>query len=121
MVSFDQDAIDFISEPSDHQPDPGHVYVMARLKATNTATENVPRAPWKDLSFGLIGDANVFYGHPEVPTIVSGEVFALPGGTLPKYDEIFVVPEDEIDSLLLVVSEGYDLTTSEVIKYFSLK
>ena len=121
MVSFDRNAIDFISDPSEHPPDPGHAYVMARLKATNTATGDVPRAPWQDLSFRLIGNANVFYGHPEVPTIVSGEVYALQGGTLPKYDEIFMVPEDEIESLLLVVSEGYDLSTAEAIRYFSLK
>ncbi len=32
-----------------------------------------------------------------------------------------MVPEDESDSLLLVVSEGYALSTAEVIRYFSLK
>ena len=121
MVSFDQNAIDFISRPSENPPDPGHVYVMARLKATNTATGDVPRAPWQDLSFRLVGSANVFYGHPGVSTIVVGEVYALPGGTVPEYDEVYMVPEEEIDSLLLVVSEGYDLSTAEVIRYFSLK
>ena len=121
MVSFDRNAIEIVYEPSEHPPDPGHVYVMARLKATSTATGDVPRAPWQDLSFRLVGNANVFYRHPAVSTTVSGERHALPGGTLTEYDEIFMVPEEEIDSMLLVVSEGFTLSTAEVIRYFSLK
>ena len=30
-----------------------------------------------------------FYGYPGVPTIVPGEVYALSGGTVPDYVEIF--------------------------------
>ena len=40
---------------------------------------------------------------------------------MPEYDEIFMVPEQEMDSLLLVVSEGFNLSTAMVIRYFSLK
>ena len=42
----------------------------------------------------------------------SGGWHALPGGTVPGYGEIFMVPEQEMDSLLLVVSEGFNLSTA---------
>ena len=64
----------------------------------------------------------MFYEPPAgVPIYSSGGWHALPGGTVPEYDEIFMVPEQEMDSLLLVVSEGFNLSTAMVIRYFSLK
>ena len=122
VVSSDRDAREIILQPSEHPPDPGHMYVVVRLKATNTSTEEGPRNPRQDLSLTVTGNANVFFEPPaRVPIYSSDARHAGPGGTLPEYDEIFMVPEEEIDSLLLIVSEGLNLSTSEVIRYFSLK
>ncbi len=121
VVSFDRNAIDVIADPSEHPPDPGHVYVGVKLKGTNTSGEEIPRAMWQDLSLYVVGDADVLYGVVLHVGKICTPQAALPGGTATSDCEVFMVPENEVDSLLLVVSEDYNLSTARVVRYFSLK
>lgn len=118
---FNRNAIDVIADPSEHPPDPGHMYVQVKLKGTNTSGEEIPRKMFQDLSFYLVGDANVLYG----PVLHVGKICtpqaALPGGTVTSDCEVFMVPENELDSLLLVVSDDYNPSFGTVVRYFSLK
>ena len=75
-----------------------------------------------DLSFYLVGYANVLYeaeGGVVVPDSLWKQPDALPGGTV-SGNRAFMVPANEVDSLLLVITDG-SLRSADTIGYFSLK
>lgn len=100
-------------------PDPGHVYVLARVQAKYTGS--IIGTAWLDLDFYLLGDSNVFYekAWAVVPDQLSDQPDVLPGGTIVGNVE-FMVPANEVDSLLLVATDG-GLRYADTIGYFSLK
>ncbi len=100
-------------------PASGHVYVLVRVQGTFTGTDI--GVMWLDLDFYVIGDANAFYelAWEVIPDKLSNQPDVLHGGRVVG-NVNFMVPEDEVDSLLLVVTDG-SLRNADTIGYFSLK
>ena len=121
VISFNQNANRVIAAENRYNdpPEPGHVYVLARVKAKYTGSSI--GAAWLDLDFYLIGDSNVFYEKAWVvtPDPLRDQPDALPGGTVVGNVE-FMVPTNEVNSLLLVATDG-GLRNADTIGYFSLR
>ncbi len=121
VVSFDGNANSEIDEENQfNEPPPdGHVYVLVHVQGTYTGTEF--GSLWLDLDYYVVGNTNITYDQAWVvtPNDLSNLPDALPGGTIGG-NLVFLVPEDVVGSLLLLVSDG-GLRYAETIGYFSLR
>ena len=121
VISFDRNANSEIAAENrfNDPPEPGHVYVLARVQAKYIGS-SIGTAS-RDLRFYLVGNSNVFYEKAWIvtPDVLSNQPDALPGGTVTGNVQ-FMVPANEVDSLLLVVSDGIP-RYADTIGYFSLR
>ena len=77
---------------------------------------------WLDLDFYTIGNTNLFYDSLTglvIPDPLDDQPDVLLGGTVVGNVE-FMVPANEVDSLLLVATDG-GLRFADTIGYFALK
>ena len=127
VVSFNEKATSLMAGNND-PPDPGNVYVLVRVDGTYTGTGFSSMS--SDLSFYLVGYANILYRRDGrtgsgfyypwvIPDSLRKHPDTLPGGTV-SGNVAFMVPANEVDSLLLVVTDG-GLRFADTIGYFSLR
>ena len=122
VLSFNRNANDAIAAESQFNdpPDPGHVYVLVRVQGTYTGTGF--GSMWIDLDFYAVGAANVLYEEVwrgSIPDELSDQPDVLSNGIV-SGNVAFMVPSDEVNSLLLVIANGF-LRYADTIGYFSLK
>lgn len=121
VVSFDPNATKTIIAENrlNDSPDHGHVYIMVRVQGTYTGNRMGEMS--SDLKFYVVGDANLLYDDPRavIPYPLSDQPGALAGGTV-EGNIKFVVPFSEVNSLVLVVSDG-SLRYADTVVYFSLE
>ena len=121
VVSFDGNANSEIAEENQfNEPPPdGHVYVLVHFQGTYTGTEF--GSLWLDLDYYVVGNTNITYEQAWVvtPNDLTNLPDALPGGTVGG-NLAFLVPEDVVDSLLLLVTDG-GLRYANTVGYFSLR
>ena len=130
VVSLNENATSLMAAESRNNdpPDPGYVYVLVRVEGTYTGTGISSMS--SDLSFYLVGYANILYRRDgrtgsgayspwSIPDRLLGQPDALPGGTV-SGNVAFMVTANEVDSLLLVVTDG-GLRFADTIGYFSLR
>ena len=130
VVSFNENATSLMAAAgrNNDPPDPGHVYVLVRVEGTYTGTGISSIS--SDLSFYLVGYVNILYRRDGmtgsgayqpwvIPDSLRKQPGALSGGTV-SGNIAFMVPANEVDSLLLVVTDG-GLRRADTIGYFSLK
>ena len=121
VMSFDGNANSEIAEENQfNEPPPdGHVYVLVHVQGTYTGTEF--GSLWLDLDYYVVGNTNITYDQAWVvtPNDLSNLPDALPGGTIGG-NLVFLVPEDVVGSLLLLVTDG-GLRYADTIGYFSLR
>ena len=107
VLSFESDAATAIAEENQFNdpPAPGHVYVMVQVQGTYAGTDF--GSLWLDLDFYLVGDTDVVYEQVWVvtPNSLSDQPDALSGGIVDG-NLAFMVPEDTVDSLVMLVTDG---------------
>ena len=121
VLSFESDAATAIAEENQFNdpPAPGHVYVMVQVQGTYAGTDF--GSLWLDLDFYLVGDTDVVYEQVWVvtPNSLSDQPDALSGGIVDG-NLAFMVPEDTVDSLVMLVTDG-GLSFADTLEYFSLR
>ncbi len=122
VVSFNRNATSVIAAESqfNNSPVPGHIYVMAQVQLTFTGA-GIGSA-WFDLDFYTIGNTNLFYDSLTglvIPDPLNDQPDVLLGGTVVGNVE-FIVPANEVNSLLLVATDG-GLRFADTIGYFALR
>ena len=120
VVSFEENANAAIADENSFNEPPaaGHVYVLVHLQGTYTGNDF--GSVWLDLDYYLVGDTNVTYEKAWVvtPNSLTDLSDTLTGGSVGG-NLAFMVPEQTVESLLLLVTDG-GLRYADTIGYFSL-
>ena len=121
VAGFTPDGNDLISSAasSNDPPDSEHVYVLVEVRGTYTGT-GVDEMP-HDLNYYLAGQSNRIY-EVKAGLIYNGlyrHLRVLQGGTAAG-TLAFMVPSNEVNSLLLIVADGGLRGRDTTVGYFSL-
>ncbi len=121
VISFTPNANNLIasSSPYNDLPDTGHVYVMVKVRGKYTGT-SVGKMRY-DLDYYMVGDSNTLYEPRRVATyhVLHEHPDILRNG-MATGNLAFMVPSDEVSSLLLVISDGSLRYSDSTVGYFSL-
>ena len=121
ISAFTPDGNDLISSASPYNapPDSEHVYVLVEVRGTYTGTGVGEMR--HDLNYYLVGQSNRIY-EIKVGILYDGlyrHVRVLQGGTA-SGTLAFMVPSNEVNSLLLIVADGSLQGRDATVGYFSL-
>jgi hypothetical protein len=111
-VNFDATNMVMAENQFNDPPAPGHVFVMARIRATLGPTDEEPATFWTGARLRVVGDANVAYSESEpgcgvVPRQLTDQPEVFQGGTITG-NACWSVPAAEVDSLLMLAEPAFN-------------